>query len=478
MTEANSHKCGLITEGDNNKNDYTFDRVISRILPSEIEDQTQSVKLYRALFAQDDDSPIWRRAMRLVPEDEWKSKRNRSNQDPYLLLPFSLIGDRVQAIESINSLQNKDLFLPPLVDLSDSFSPIRDQEGLPTCTAHAGVALMEYFQNRIDGYSAKAYEDAKKAYDSATEVDKEAKKAVYQDAQKAYKEVKKPRTLSWSFLYSVTRSLMKESESSTAEQSLTTHGLSLRSMLRAMALFGVPPEKALRWDEGKLSTEEKKVLESLKKGEQYESNNNPLEKNPSAYSFAYAQNYQAAYYFKLNRPNRNLNTKKGTTERELKVMQIRIALASGFPAIFGIDDMDQVYFDKDKATNNAESTIVELDDEVDDGDGHDQKVGHALIAVGYDDNIKFPRKSSHKNDSGSELHAGAFKVRNSWGKGWGDNGYGWIPYDYVANGSAKDWWSLVAAEWIDFGGLGLESSDNGYLSLLQCVCPMPCAPRC
>ena len=66
--------------------------------------------------------------------------------------------------------------------------------------------------------------------------------------------------------------------------------------------------------------------------------------------------------------------------------------------------------------------------------------GHAVVAAGYDD------KMIIKNSN-----PGALLIRNSWGKTWGEGGYGWLPYDYVLSGLAVDWWSLLKNEWVDTG---------------------------
>ncbi len=49
--------------------------------------------------------------------------------------------------------------------------------------------------------------------------------------------------------------------------------------------------------------------------------------------------------------------------------------------------------------------------------------GHAILLVGYDD-----RKDG-----------GCWIFRNSWGSGWGDSGYGYLPYDYVLRHGAEAW---------------------------------------
>jgi C1A family cysteine protease len=51
--------------------------------------------------------------------------------------------------------------------------------------------------------------------------------------------------------------------------------------------------------------------------------------------------------------------------------------------------------------------------------------GHAMMVVGYRDSIK------------------RFIVRNSWGKEWGTNGYGTIPYSYIINPKLSvDFWTI------------------------------------
>lgn len=82
--------------------------------------------------------------------------------------------------------------------------------------------------------------------------------------------------------------------------------------------------------------------------------------------------------------------------------------------------------------------------------GEQAFAGHAVAAVGYDDNLKITNLASNKATTGALL------IRNSWGKAWGDGGYGWLPYDYVLSQFAQDFWSLLNMKWINMGTFGLS----------------------
>lgn len=107
--------------------------------------------------------------------------------------------------------------------------------------------------------------------------------------------------------------------------------------------------------------------------------------------------------------------------------QMKACLAQGLPFVFGIN----VY----QSFMDATDGNIPMP-----GNGEQCIGGHALLCVGYDDAKQ------------------VFIFRNSWNTSWGQQGYGTIPYAYLADqGQAADFWQIsvvgsVVAQlqhWID-----------------------------
>lgn len=244
------------------------------------------------------------------------------------------------------------------VDLRAWFSPIENQLNLGSCTANAGVGLLEYYERRAFGKHIDA---------------------------------------SRLFLYKTTRNILKWTGDT---------GAYLRTTMEALALFGVPPEEYWPY-----------VVADF-------------EKEPGAFLYAFAQNYQALNYYRLD--------PSGTTKPAL-LTAIKTNLAAGLPSFFGFTVYNS-YTQASAANKGAIPYPVATDKVVG---------GHAVVVAGYNDTLQIKNTAA-----GAVATTGALLIRNSWGTGWGDAGYGWLPYAYVLNGLAVDWWSLLSAEWIDTGKFG------------------------
>jgi C1A family cysteine protease len=90
-------------------------------------------------------------------------------------------------------------------------------------------------------------------------------------------------------------------------------------------------------------------------------------------------------------------------------------LAEGFPFVFGF-----TVYEAFESSAVARSGLVPMPRR-----GERALGGHAVLVVGYDAAVK------------------KFLVRNSWGAGWGKEGYCWMPFAYLADRNlADDFWTI------------------------------------
>jgi C1A family cysteine protease len=99
------------------------------------------------------------------------------------------------------------------------------------------------------------------------------------------------------------------------------------------------------------------------------------------------------------------------------LMQMKACLASGYPFVFGF-----TVYESFESQTVAQTGVVNMPAASEQVLG-----GHAVVAVGYDDSQQ------------------RFTVRNSWGTGWGMQGYFTMPYAYLTQAHpalTSDFWTI------------------------------------
>jgi C1A family cysteine protease len=245
--------------------------------------------------------------------------------------------------------------LPSKQDLRKWCSPIEDQGRLGSCTANAGVGLVEYFERRAYG----KHIDASRLF--------------------LYKVTRKMRNFKGDWC------IFKE-----------CHGCI--NLIRRTS-WGILPYDVEKFD-----------------------------REPPAFCYSFAKNYNAIKYVRLDPTG---------TARDVLLKSIKDSISKGFPCVFGFT----VYNSRQQSSTTGKIPYP--------CEGEKVEGGHAIMAVWYDD------KMSIKNEMCNKETKGALLIRNSWGVEWvGQKGYGYLAYEFVLEGLAEDWWTLIDQGWVDTGQFG------------------------
>lgn len=196
--------------------------------------------------------------------------------------------------------------------------------------------------------------------------------------------------LSRLFVYYQTRSIANSSGDS---------GASLRDTAMELATMSAPPETYWNYNESLFDTR-------------------PTWRSSEAFLFAMAENYEGLHFVRLDPDG---------VDRDKVLDDIKTCVRSKLPVMFGTLVYQQIM------NVNTQGDIWYP------SQGEQPVGGHALLIIGYDDDRECFGTSGK----------GAFLIRNSWGTDWGDNGYGWLPYDYFLKGQAEDAWTCLSTKYVN-----------------------------
>ena len=236
--------------------------------------------------------------------------------------------------------------LPSSVDWREYCAPLSNDEPAAASAARASLTMVQYFERRSTGRLIES---------------------------------------SLAFLDRNARRLTSGGPTGLADR------VSLRSTLKAMIQFGLPPESLWPSTSANFATE------------------------PPAFAYSFARQIGKARYCRLDAANLS-----GAEALEY----LRRFIAAGFVCVLGFSLSNA-------EIRGGEIPFPTLADSA--------RGGRAAAVVGYDDDRRI------RSDKGALLISG------SRGQDWGEDGYGWLPYSYVRERLAVDVWTIMKRDWLRSG---------------------------
>ena len=146
--------------------------------------------------------------------------------------------------------------------------------------------------------------------------------------------------------------------------------------------------------------------------------------------FSFSREYASIQYVRLDvSPDRGAGP--STPDRTIGI--VKQLLANGIPCVCGISVPRSL----------TTSPLIPVPN------GRDElRGGQAVLILGYEDSGSAGNKSkAQMSPRRRNQGTGTFLIRSSWGTGWGDEGYGWLPQEYITMGFASDFWTAVKPDW-------------------------------
>jgi C1A family cysteine protease len=210
------------------------------------------------------------------------------------------------------------------------------------------------------------------------------------------------------FLYKVAKNFL---------QSDGDAGVYIRQVMGVLKLVGVPPERYWPYPDPGTMTQPR-TTDPL------------LEAEPTAFCYAVADDYRAMSYYRLVEPDQEPAELLRLAKAHLAA---QVPFAFGFPlyqSALQAQTTGRIPYPATPQPNLA---------------------NHAVVAIGYDDTLEIG-----DGIDGAAKTRGALLIKNSWSDQWGEQGFGWLPYEFLLQGHTRDFWTLLRSEWIDTGAFELE----------------------